>query len=44
MGLASVSPNERDLPGTLVQRADAMLYQAKSAGRNRYLLCGLDQP
>ena len=36
MGLASVTPSERDDWTALVRSADALLYRAKSEGRNRY--------
>ena len=36
MGIAGVTPSERHEPGLLVKAADALLYQAKAAGRNRY--------
>ncbi len=40
MGVTSVTPSDRVESSTLVQRADALLYQAKAAGRNRYLSAG----
>jgi diguanylate cyclase (GGDEF)-like protein len=36
MGVASVMPGEGHEPGMLVKAADALLYKAKAAGRNRY--------
>ncbi len=38
MGVASVTPNEKREPGKLVKAADALLYEAKAGGRNRYIL------
>ena len=37
MGVASVTPSDKFEAGTLVKAADALLYQAKALGRNRYL-------
>ena len=36
MGIACMVPGEHSFPADLVQVADALLYQAKSGGRNRY--------
>jgi diguanylate cyclase (GGDEF)-like protein len=36
MGLAAVVPGETAEPAGLISRADALLYQAKAEGRNRY--------
>ncbi len=36
MGVASVTPNEKREPGELIKRSDALLYEAKAGGRNRY--------
>ncbi len=38
MGLASVTPSEQQDSAQLVKRADALLYEAKNQGRNRYLM------
>lgn len=35
IGVASVVPDGTDTPGTLLERTDVALYQAKSQGRNR---------
>jgi len=36
IGISSMVPGEHSAPGDLVQVADALLYQAKAGGRNRY--------
>ncbi|MFP5394349.1 MAG: diguanylate cyclase domain-containing protein [Gammaproteobacteria bacterium] len=36
MGIASITPQDGGVPDDLVGQADARLYQAKAAGRNRY--------
>jgi diguanylate cyclase (GGDEF)-like protein len=36
MGIASMVPGDASVPADLVQVADALLYQAKAGGRNRY--------
>ena len=38
MGVASLTPSERMEPGQLVKNADALLYEAKAGGRNRYVM------
>jgi diguanylate cyclase (GGDEF)-like protein len=38
MGVAAVTPNEKLDAGQLVKLADALLYQAKAGGRNRFVL------
>jgi diguanylate cyclase (GGDEF)-like protein len=40
MGIASMVPGEASTPADLVQVADALLYQAKAGGRNRYRTAG----
>jgi diguanylate cyclase (GGDEF)-like protein len=36
MGIACMIPGEHSFPADLIQVADALLYQAKAGGRNRY--------
>jgi len=36
MGIACMTPGEHSLPADLIQVADALLYEAKAAGRNQY--------
>jgi diguanylate cyclase (GGDEF)-like protein len=40
MGVAEMVPHDDATPADLVQAADALLYEAKAAGRGRYLLKG----
>lgn len=40
MGVASITPSERIESAALVRGADALLYEAKASGRNRYLAKG----
>lgn len=40
IGIASMVPGEHSMPADLVQVADALLYQAKAGGRNRYRTAG----
>ncbi|MFL6632882.1 MAG: diguanylate cyclase domain-containing protein [Massilia sp.] len=42
MGIACMVPGEHSIPADLIQVADALLYQAKAEGRNRYRLGGAD--
>jgi diguanylate cyclase (GGDEF)-like protein len=42
MGIACMVPGEHSFPADLVQVADALLYQAKAGGRNRYRVSGAD--
>jgi len=41
MGLSSLVPRDAQGADTLVASADALLYQAKAAGRNRYRMAGV---
>jgi PleD family two-component response regulator len=43
MGIACMVPGEHSMPADLIQVADALLYQAKAEGRNRYRLGGADR-
>jgi diguanylate cyclase (GGDEF)-like protein len=38
VGIASMVPGEHSGPADLIQVADALLYQAKAGGRNRYMV------
>jgi len=40
IGIAAMVPGEHSQAGDLVQVADALLYQAKAGGRNRYVTFG----
>lgn len=40
MGVASMTPNDRVEPAVLVRAADALLYDAKADGRNRFKSSG----
>jgi diguanylate cyclase (GGDEF)-like protein len=40
MGIACMVPGDSSAPADLVQLADALLYQAKDGGRNRYRVNG----
>jgi diguanylate cyclase (GGDEF)-like protein len=40
MGIACMVPGEHSVPADLIQVADALLYQAKAEGRNRYKVGG----
>jgi diguanylate cyclase (GGDEF)-like protein len=42
MGIACMVPGEHSIPADLIQVADALLYQAKAEGRNRYRLGSAD--
>ena len=43
MGVASMTPNDRCEPSMLLKNADALLYEAKAAGRNQYRMRGEDE-
>ncbi|WP_308602236.1 diguanylate cyclase [Massilia sp. Dwa41.01b] len=40
MGIAAMVPDAREASATLIRAADALLYQAKAEGRNRYRRAG----
>ena len=42
MGIACMVPGDHSMPADLIQVADALLYQAKAEGRDRFRLGGLD--
>ena len=42
MGVASMTPSEEREPSMLLKNADALLYEAKAAGRNQYRMRGED--
>jgi diguanylate cyclase (GGDEF)-like protein len=44
MGIAALVPADARAPAYLVQQADALLYQAKADGRNRYRVSQDDAP
>ena len=44
MGVASMTPSDKVDPGQLIKAADALLYDAKASGRNRFLTCGSAPP
>ena len=42
MGIACMVPGEHSMPADLIQVADALLYQAKAEGRDRFRAGGVD--